>query len=66
MGVGKTVTDFQNKHFLLRTLAPAQRAAGGCSPPKVTPGREPAAGDFFFILTSVYKKINAFLLFSSH
>ena len=26
-------------------LAPAQRAAGGCSPLKVIPDREPAAGE---------------------
>ena len=29
-------------------LAPAQRAAGGCSPLKVIPDREPAAGENFF------------------
>ena len=36
-----------NLSLFLRRVAPAQRAAGGCSPLKVTPGREPAAGDFF-------------------
>ena len=35
--------------FFCRILAPAQRAAGGCSPPKVTPGRGLAARRIFFL-----------------
>ena len=31
-----------------RILAPAQRAAGGCSPLKATPGRVPPLGENFF------------------
>ena len=43
--------------FFRRGLAPAQRAAGGCSPLKVTPGRGLAARRIFF--TKVVK-INDF------
>ena len=41
----KTATVFPN---ISRILAPAQRAVGDCSPLKESPGRAPAAGDFFF------------------
>ena len=39
---------FPRNWNLTRILAPAQRAAGGCPPPKVTPGRGPAARRNFF------------------
>ena len=39
---------FRKFGFFCRILAPAQRAAGGCSPPKVTPGRGLAARRIFF------------------
>ena len=45
-----------------RNLAPAQRAAGGCSPLKAIPDREPAAGAFFKILIHLEvpkSKVNA-------
>ena len=35
----------KKKSFFWRDSAPAQRAAGGCSPLKATPGRGPAAGE---------------------
>ena len=44
------------------TLAPAQRAAGGCSPLKAIPDREPAAGAFNFCLIDLEvqkSKVNA-------
>ena len=39
---------FQKNWNFPRILAPAQRAAGDCPPPKVTPGRGPPLGEFFF------------------
>ena len=50
---------FAFSQYFRRILAPAQRAAGGCSPLKVTPGRGPAARRIFF---SKLIKINDFLL----
>ena len=44
----KTENYFQKFGFFCRVLAPAQRAAGGCSPLKVTPGRGLAARRNFF------------------
>ena len=44
-----------------RILAPAQRAAGGCSPPKAIPDREPAARrNFFWILMFSIQKLMIF------
>ena len=39
---------FQKKVSFSRILAPAQRAAGDCPPPKATPGTGPAARRNFF------------------
>ena len=45
--------------FFQRNLAPAQPAVGDCPPLKESPGRVPAAGDFFLLLLI---KINNFLM----
>ena len=45
--------------FFRRNLAPAQRAVGDCSPLKESPGRVPAAGEFFLLLLI---KINDFFM----
>ena len=44
--IGKVFS--KRMEFFCRILVPAQRAAGGCSPRKVTPGRGPAARRIFF------------------
>ena len=53
----KSEKSFSKFDVVWRVLAPAQRAAGGCSSPKVTPGRGLAARRFVF--TKVVK-INDF------
>ena len=59
MGLERSKTEkcFSKFDVFLTRFIPAQRAAGGCSPPKVTPGRGLAARRFFF--TKVVK-INDF------
>ena len=50
----------------MRHSAPAQRAAGGCSPLKVTPGRGPAAGENFTYMRLQIHKFNNFLVQNEH
>ena len=42
-------------------LAPAQRAAGGCSPLKATPGRGRRKAKIFSDLDFCYEEINDFI-----
>ena len=62
MGLNRLKTEkFQNLLKNFRVLAPAQRAAGGCSPLKATPGRGPAARrKFFRILVASVEKLMIF------
>ena len=57
----KRSQNFQKLRKFSHNLAPAQRAAGGCSPLKATPGRGPAARrNFFWILIASVEKLMIF------
>ena len=46
--------------FFFRANKPAQRAAGGCSPLKATPGRGAAAGGIFCVFKIINMQIQRF------
>ena len=53
-------TKFSKLLQFLHIVAPTQRAAGGCSPIKVTPGRGPTVTHFFGDLGYSNRKMNDF------